>query len=109
MSTKATIIIIEGIEYAKIYQHWDGQPEHTLEYLIAFNEDFYENRGDGPEYKFAQFLRFTARLENVEKYKLDNSLYTGWGVIPFNQYYGQQFEYTLNKDGTVTYQLKVIY
>lgn len=102
MGTRATIII-EGVSYAKIYQHWDGEPEHTLKYLINFNQDFTENRGDDPEYKFAQFLRFTARPENVEKYNLDNNVYTGWGVFPFDQDCGQAFEYILKKDGTVVY------
>jgi len=100
MSTRA-IIKIEGVDYANIYQHYDGYPENTLKYLVAFNKDFKENRGDDPQYKFAQFLRFTVR--ESEKYQIDNSKYTGWGVIPVNTDYGQEYEYLLKRDGTVTY------
>ena len=39
MATRCTIIV-EGIDSVKVYKHWDGYPEATLEWLQDFNEDF---------------------------------------------------------------------
>lgn len=79
-------------------------PKATLKWLKEFNEDFYKNRGDDAEYKFAQLLRSSAR--DAEKYQLDASLHTGWGVIPFNNECWEEFEYTLHlNSGEVTYKL----
>ena len=96
MATRCTIKI-EGVNCAKIYKHWDGYPEHMLEWLNDFNNDFNKNRGGYPEYKFAQCLRFAQR--EGEKFNLDTSLYTGWGVIPFDGHYGAEYEYTLTSEG----------
>ena len=102
MATRCTIKI-EGINYAKVYKHWDGYPDATLGWLRVFNHEFTKERGDDAEYKFAQLLRSSAR--DAEKYNLDASLHTGWGVIPFEDNWSEEFEYTLHKDGSVTYKL----
>lgn len=98
MSTNATIKI-EGINYAKVYKHWDGYPEATLPWLQDFNRRFTEGRGDDAEYKFAQLLRDSAL--NADKFDLDNSTTTGWGVIHYDASYGAEYEYVLKKDGSV--------
>ena len=102
MATRCTIKI-EGVDYAKVYKHWDGYPDATLKWLEEFNRNFTNNRGDDPIYKFAQLLRSSAR--DAEKYNLDASLHTGWGVVGFDEHWGAEFEYTLHKDGSVTYKL----
>jgi hypothetical protein len=101
MSTRCTIKI-EGIKYAKVYKHHDGYPSGTLKWLEDFNKDFSLNRGFDPEYKFAQLLRSSKK--NAEEYGLDDSEYTGWGVIEYNVDSGSEYEYTLHNDGTVTYE-----
>ena len=101
MATRCSIKI-EGIDFAKIYKHWDGYPEAMLKWLEEFNKDFTKKRGDDPEYKFAQLLRSSSR--DAEKYELDSSKYTGWGVIPYNEDYGVDYEYILHKNGNVTYK-----
>jgi len=98
MATRATIKI-EGINFAKVYKHWDGNPEGMLPWLEDFNKSFTENRGDDPEYKFAQLLRSSAD----EKYNLDSSKITGYGVIPYDQDMGEEYQYFLHRDGEVTY------
>jgi hypothetical protein len=101
MATRCTIKI-EGINYAKVYKHWDGYPDATLKWLTEFNKNFTNNRGDDPNYKFAQLLRNSIRDCSV--FDLDPSQYTGWGVVPFDEHWGAEFEYTLHKDGSVTYK-----
>lgn len=100
MATPA-IIRIEGVEYAQVYQHWDGYPEAMLPWLEDFNKSFAESRGDDPQYKFAQLLRFAERY--AKKYNLDDSAFTGWGVVDYNDHCGAAFIYSLAADGTVTY------
>ena len=100
MGTRS-VITVEGIEFVKLYKHWDGYPESTLPWLESFNKDFSENRGDDPEYKIAQLVRSSAR--DAEKFGLDDSLYTGWGLIPYNVYNNDiEYIYHLKTDGTVT-------
>ena len=100
MSTNA-IIKIEGVEFAAIWKHWDGYPSSTLPWLRAFNEEFNGKRGfDDPEYKFAQLLRDS--VFSGEKYKLDDSKATGWGVIPMPLSWDADYVYTLHSDGTVS-------
>ena len=101
MATRCTIKI-EGINYAKVYKHWDGYPDATLGWLRVFNHEFTDKRGDDAEYKFAQLLRSSVR--DAEKYNLDASQHTGWGVFAFDEHWGEEFEYTLHKDGSVTYK-----
>lgn len=98
MATSA-IIQLEGYKVAKLYKHWDGHPDSTLQWLEDFNRDFVENRGDDDVYKFAQLIRSSAF--DCEKYHLDKSRYTGWGVIGFDSGYDAKYEYRLMKDGTV--------
>lgn len=100
MATRCTIKI-EGINYAKIYKHWDGYPDATLPWLESFNEDFCEERGDDPTYKFAQLLRSSER--DAKNYKLDGSHYTGWGILSYDANAGEEYEYTLHGDGSVTH------
>jgi len=97
MSTPATIKV-QGFKVAKLYKHWDGNPASTLQWLEKFNEDFALNRGDDPSYKFAQLIRSSAN--DAEKYHLDPSKHTGWGVLSLDEYRGQ-YEYILQTDGTV--------
>ena len=92
MATRC-VIKIEGVEYAKIYKHWDGYPNAMLEWLNQFNNNFNMKRGYDPEYKFAQCLRFAQR--EGDRFNLDMSEYTGWGVIPFDDDCGAEYEYTL--------------
>ena len=101
MATRCTIKI-EGINYAKVYKHWDGYPDATLKWLTEFNKNFTNNRGDDPNYKFAQLLRNSIRDCSV--FDLDPSQYTGWGVVAFDEHWGAEFEYTLHKDRSVTYK-----
>ena len=100
MATSA-IIKVEGIKFAKVYKHYAGGPDSTLPWLKDFNERFTKQRVDGPEYKFAQLLR--SSILEAEQFNLDDSEYTGWGVIEYNIGRCTDFEYTLCKDGTVTY------
>jgi len=101
MSTNCTIKI-QGVNYAKIYKHWDGYPEATLHWLENFNKFFYEKRGDDPEYKFAQLLR--SSINDSDVYSLDKSKVTGWGVIDYHAETGAEYEYNLKTDGTVVYK-----
>ena len=98
MSTRCEIKI-EGVEYAKVYKHWDGYPEATLKWLEEFNREFTESRGDDTYYKFAQLLRSSIFMG--EKFNLDQSKDTGWGVIPYNQSMGTEYCYILKTDGSV--------
>jgi hypothetical protein len=98
MATRATIQL-EGYTVAKLYKHWDGYPSATLQWLEEFNNDFVENRGDDPSYKFAQLIRSSAF--DCEKYGLDPSRHTGWGVIEFIGDSGDEYQYRLMNDGTV--------
>ena len=99
MATRATIQL-EGYSTAKLYKHYDGYPEATLQWLKDFNEDFCKNRGDDPTYKFAQLIRSSAF--DAEKYSLDDSRHTGWGVYPISTNVGEDYAYTLMKDGSVS-------
>jgi len=98
MGTRA-VINIEGLEFASIYKHYDGYPEATLKFLMNFNRNFSDKRGSDPSYKFAQLLRETIR--SGQKYELDMSEFTGWGVIEPGVDVGQEFEYDLLDNGNV--------
>ena len=101
MSTSCTIKI-EGVAFAKIYKHWDGNPDSTLPWLEAFNIDFATNRGVDSEYKFAQLLRSSTRDANI--FSLDDSKHTGWGVLPYTASVDIDYEYLLFDNGKVTYK-----
>jgi len=101
MATRCTIKI-EGINYAKVYKHWDGSPKHTLQWLKHFNKSFTENRGEDPIYKFAQLLR--SSIYDAKTYGLNESLFTGWGVVELSEGMGAEYEYTLKINGKVTYK-----
>ena len=101
MGTRSTIKV-EGQDKVKVYKHFDGYPKATLEWLEEFNKTFTKNRGDDPEYKFAQLLRSSIR--DADKYNLDASEFTGWGVVGFDDSCGAEFKYILHKDGAVTYE-----
>ena len=100
MATRCTIKV-DGVKFAKVYKHWDGYPDATLNWLESFNEEFAEQRGVDPEYKFAQLLRSSA--VDAELFGLDTSRTMGWGVIQYDDDYGEMYEYTLHNDGSVTY------
>jgi hypothetical protein len=99
MATRATIKV-EGFNLAKLYKHFDGYPEATLEWLKSFNEDFTKNRGVDATYKFAQLIR--SSYKDADNFDLDKSSYTGWGVVGLDEDMGAEFEYRLLNDGTVT-------
>lgn len=99
MGTSAAIFV-KGLPGVCVYKHFDGYPEATLPWLTEFNSTFTTNRGDDPSYKFAQLLRSSAR--DAEKFNLDDSTTTGWGVLVTKDSPGCDFEYHLLRDGTVT-------
>ena len=99
MATRCSIIV-DGIDTVKVYKHWDGDPESTLEWLQVFNKDFTDNRGDDPEYKIAQLLRSSAF--HAELFGLGKSVHTGWGVLPMDNDADESFMYYLHADGSVT-------
>ena len=101
MATRATIKV-EGVNFVKVYKHWDGMPSATLPWLENFNKEFTEKRGDDPSYKFAQLLRSSAF--DSEEFNLDQSKETGWGVVKFGDSCGENYEYILKTDGSVTYR-----
>ena len=68
-----------------------------LDWLNEFNDGFNKKRGENPEYKFAQCLRFAQR--EGDRFDLDQSKYTGWGVIGYDEGYYADYEYTLKKEG----------
>jgi hypothetical protein len=97
MATRSTIKI-EGVDFAKIYKHWDGYPSAMTEWLNEFNNKFNKVRGSDPQYKFAQLLRYSQK--EGEKHNLDMSETTGWGVIPFNnECWNIEYEYILTDSG----------
>jgi hypothetical protein len=98
MATSASITL-EGFGVAQLYKHWDGSPESTLQWLKDFNQDFVQERGDDPSYKFAQLIRSSAF--QCEKWGLDPSQYTGWGVEAQGTKLGVSYQYRLMKDGSV--------
>ncbi len=101
MATRCTIKV-EDIESVKVYKHYDGYPEATLPWLGKFNKEFFDKRGDDPSYKIAQLLRSSAF--DCAEFGLDPSKDTGWGIINYNDDAGEEFEYTLHKDGRVSYK-----
>jgi len=98
MATRAEIKV-EGVNYCKLYKHYDGYPDGTLKWLEDFNQIFIQKRGNDHAYKMAQLIRSSAI--DAKKYELDQSRYTGWGIEPFDVDCGVQFEYILKDDGTV--------
>jgi hypothetical protein len=96
MATRSCIKI-EGVTFAKVYKHWDGYPNAMLGWLETFNKSFAENRGDDPQYKFAQLLRSSTN----PIFELDKNEFTGYGVVPFEANCGEEFEYTLMPNGEV--------
>jgi len=102
MSTRA-IIKVEGMDGIAVYKHWDGYPSGTLPWLKNFNKTFTKERGDDPEYKFAQLLRSSAF--DSKEFGLGKDRCTGWGVFQFKKTEGVPFDiayvYVLKKDGKV--------
>lgn len=98
MGTRA-VIRIEGFEVCQVYKHWDGYPKGTLPWLQKFNSEFSVQRGDDAEYKMAQLLRSSVRMQ--DEFGLDSSTMTGWGVTAYDESWGEEFTYTLMNDGSV--------
>ena len=98
MATRATIVV-EGQSSVKVYKHWDGYEEATLPWLEEFNKTFAKTRGDDPDYKLAQLLRSSAF--DAEKFQLDKSRNTGWGIVPIDADMWEEYEYFLRHDGSV--------
>lgn len=97
------LIKVEGMKGVAVYKHWDGYPKGTLPWLKSFNKNFTKERGDDPEYKFAQLLRSSAF--DCDKFHLGNDKTTGWGVLPLKTNNEIPFDiayvYILKKDGKV--------
>jgi hypothetical protein len=102
MATRS-VIKVEGFTNAQLYKHYDGYPDGTLPWLEKFNTQFTLRRGEDPSYKFAQLIRSSVFMK--DEFSLDESTDTGWGVFGYNDNLGQEFEYLLKSDGTVTYRL----
>jgi hypothetical protein len=98
MGTTASIHV-QGFPNVCFYKHFDGSPKATLPWLTKFNQDFTNDRGDDPNYKFAQLIRSSAR--DASTFNLDDSNSTGWGVFMTNSLGTCEYEYTLMRDGTV--------
>lgn len=98
MATRSTIKV-KGNDLT-IYKHWDGSPESTLPWLKDFTKKFIENRGDDEIYFVAQLLRSSVR--DAETYQLDDSEFTGWGVIGGDEDFGAAYTYFINLEkGTI--------
>lgn len=98
MGTHA-IIKIEGFSPV-LYKHYDGYPESTLEWVTDFHKEFIVKRGWDKEYEFAQLIRSSSF--DAERYSLDTSKQTGWGVYTSSHGIYWEFKYTLLKNGSVT-------
>lgn len=98
MSTNA-VIRVEGFKVAELYKHWDGHSRETLPWLKEFNERISAEENVLPSEKFAQLLRSSAK--DGEKFRLDPSIHTGWGVLPQGRG-SYQYLYVLKADGTVS-------
>ena len=101
MSTRATIKI-EGFGVAKVYKHFDGYPSATLPWLKSFAYEFNKNRGWDPSYMLAQLLR--SSRADATTFDLDESDTTGWGVVGYDDDCGQDYEYTIGRNGEVSYE-----
>ena len=101
MGTRCTIKV-EGVNFSKVYKHWDGNPGSTLGWLEDFNKCFTDKRGVDSSYKFAQLLRSSSK--KADEFDLDPNEFTGWGVEPYDAYVGEEYEYTLKNSGEVTYK-----
>ena len=99
MATRATIIV-EGQPSVKAYKHWDGYEEATLPWLEEFDRTFAKTRGIDPDYKLAQLLRSSAW--DADKFNLDKSRDTGWGIVPIKADMWEEYEYHLHADGSVS-------
>jgi len=101
MSTSC-VVTLQDSKIGALYCHWDGFPEAKIEWLSAFNKKFVEERGDDDPYKFAQLIR--SSVFDAEKYNLDLSRSTGWGVISMDdveEFLYCNYHYRLMKDGSV--------
>ena len=93
------IIRVEGISYVELYKHFDGMPTSTLQWLEDFNAEASNALKDDITYKFAALVRSSIR--DAEKYGLDDSKFTGWGIYPPGKM-AVDYIYTLKNDGRVT-------
>ena len=100
MGTSASIRV-QGVDYVELYKHNDGYPEGTLPWLEEFNKRFVSNNGIDPSYKMAQLVR--SSFEFTLDYNLDPSLFTGWGLEPYESV-EVDYIYTLMDDGSVKVQ-----
>ena len=96
------VIRIEGNTFVELYKHWDGMPSSTLPWLEDFNAEASNALKDDTTYKFAALVRSSIR--DAEKYGLDDSKFTGWGIYPPDKVAAAEYIYTLKKDGSVTWE-----
>lgn len=105
MGTSA-VIRVEGNKSAELYKHWDGYTDATLPWLLKFNHQFTQMRGNDPEYKLAQLVRSSALMQ--DEFGLDPSTDTGWGLCAVDSCYGD-YQYLLKEDGGVQVRGEVHY
>jgi len=101
MSTHA-LIRVEGIDYCKLYKHFDGNPENTLQWLKDFNEDFSIHNKNNSQYKMAQLIR--SSIVYADKYNLGISKYYDWGVVNYDCDCGANHTYLLKENGDVIHK-----
>ena len=89
MSTRCQIMF-EGTD-AVLYQHSDGYCEGVLPTLLPFVKEFYDRRGEDPEYMAARLLQ---RLIG------DDKSFTGFGV-GVGLHSDIEFLYTVKSGGAV--------
>ena len=98
MSTNA-LIVVKDRPTVGLYKHWDGYPEATLPWVTDFAQRFKQERGYDPDYCMAQLVRDSAL--SAEKFGLDPSTGTGWGIVNVKDAY-YDYKYTIcSKTGTV--------
>ena len=70
---------VEGTD-AAIYQHYDGDPQTVLPWLLPFSTAFFAARGHDPQYFLAQCL-FAAKFATAPYTEpTPTQHFNGWGV-----------------------------
>lgn len=97
-----TVVRVYGVKGIELFIQRAVSQDLVKEWLEEFNMDFNINRGDDPEYKFAQLGR--SSVLKAEKFNLDTDDVHGWEVrmpdLKDTDYY--DYLYILHSDGTVS-------
>lgn len=104
MSTRSVIRFKNDEVGSMIYKHWDGYPSATIPWLVDKVKTFTEKRGNDYTYFAAYILKSV--LVDAEKYGLDDSPLTGWGLFKDNKEknkvvkdsFGVDYVYTIDLD-----------